>query len=278
MKKVLFKVAAIALASMVANMAYAGPFIISGTDADDHGSASGGVNQEGWLYMQKAIENIGAGVTNGNHVVYSLGSSSSALTAASSAFSLSSLAGTWTFQSIDGAANIANFLQSGAAGAGLIMLDSGSNVFGGLDSAEQSALTTNASFINTFVGSGGGLFSQANNYGWLSALIPGLTVSFDQEQDLALTAAGNAAFPGLTDADLSAGPYHANFSNVGALPVLATGVGPFAGYNVILGAAAGSITDPTPVSSVPEPETYAMMLAGLGLMGVIARRRKAKQG
>lgn len=31
------------------------------------------------------------------------------------------------------------------------------------------------------------------------------------------------------------------------------------------------------VTAVPEPETYAMMLAGLGLMGAIARRRKAKQ-
>jgi PEP-CTERM motif-containing protein len=28
------------------------------------------------------------------------------------------------------------------------------------------------------------------------------------------------------------------------------------------------------VSAIPEPETYAMMLAGLGLMGFIARRRK----
>ncbi len=28
------------------------------------------------------------------------------------------------------------------------------------------------------------------------------------------------------------------------------------------------------VAAVPEPETYAMMLAGLGLIGVIARRRK----
>jgi hypothetical protein len=31
------------------------------------------------------------------------------------------------------------------------------------------------------------------------------------------------------------------------------------------------------VGLVPEPETYAMMLAGLGLIGSIARRRKAKQ-
>lgn len=31
------------------------------------------------------------------------------------------------------------------------------------------------------------------------------------------------------------------------------------------------------VTAVPEPETYAMLLAGLGLMGVVARRRKSKQ-
>lgn len=31
------------------------------------------------------------------------------------------------------------------------------------------------------------------------------------------------------------------------------------------------------VTAVPEPESYAMMLAGLGLIGAIARRRKAKQ-
>jgi hypothetical protein len=31
------------------------------------------------------------------------------------------------------------------------------------------------------------------------------------------------------------------------------------------------------VSSVPEPKTYAMLLAGLGVMGAIARRRKARQ-
>jgi hypothetical protein len=30
------------------------------------------------------------------------------------------------------------------------------------------------------------------------------------------------------------------------------------------------------VTAVPEPETYAMLLAGLGLMGVVARRRQQK--
>lgn len=34
----------------------------------------------------------------------------------------------------------------------------------------------------------------------------------------------------------------------------------------------GQLTAP-----VPEPETYAMLLAGLGVMGAVARRRKAKQ-
>jgi hypothetical protein len=29
------------------------------------------------------------------------------------------------------------------------------------------------------------------------------------------------------------------------------------------------------ISPVPEPETYAMMLAGLGLVGFMGRRRKA---
>ena len=40
----------------------------------------------------------------------------------------------------------------------------------------------------------------------------------------------------------------------------------------LAGSYAGNITT-TPVSPVPEPKTYAMMLLGLGLMGFSARRR-----
>jgi hypothetical protein len=31
-------------------------------------------------------------------------------------------------------------------------------------------------------------------------------------------------------------------------------------------------------TAVPEPESYAMLLAGIGMIGTIIRRRKAKQG
>jgi hypothetical protein len=33
--------------------------------------------------------------------------------------------------------------------------------------------------------------------------------------------------------------------------------------------------DPPPVPGVPEPETYALLLAGLGVLGFVARRRRA---
>lgn len=48
------------------------------------------------------------------------------------------------------------------------------------------------------------------------------------------------------------------------------GAGEFGEWSVDV--AAGTITFMNPV---PEPETYAMLLAGLGLMGAIARRRKS---
>jgi len=37
----------------------------------------------------------------------------------------------------------------------------------------------------------------------------------------------------------------------------------------------GALLDNVTVAAVPEPDTYAMVLAGLGLMGFVARRRKS---
>ena len=65
--------------------------VLAGTDADDHGGVSGGVNQDGWFFMQRALENLAPGVTNGNKVVTILGSTSTAASAITSAFNLSNL-------------------------------------------------------------------------------------------------------------------------------------------------------------------------------------------
>jgi len=43
------------------------------------------------------------------------------------------------------------------------------------------------------------------------------------------------------------------------------------------GVLAGFVASNAPVAPVPEPETYAMMLAGLGLVGMAARRRRKQQ-
>ena len=256
---------------LAAGSAHAGPFILAGTDADDHGSATSTANLDGWLFMQKSLENLAASseLTTTNKVVVSLGSNANttAGNAAQSAFAKSSLAAAgWTFLQVSDLTS-ASF-DSSIALAGIVMLDSASNVSGGMTSAEDAVLTSKAAAINSFLGGGGALFSQAGAYGWLSALVPGLVVNGVGDQGLNLTAAGKAAFPGLTDADLSAGPYHEYFTNVGLIPVLATGQS--GALNVVIGAAGGSITNP-----IPEPSSIALLALGLVGVGAAVRKRTA---
>lgn len=257
-------IAAICLAS---STAFAGPFILAGTDADDHGEVTGGVNQDGWFFMQRALENIGAGVTNGNRRVAILGSTGSAAAAANSAFNLSSLVGGgWTSSSIaigDFASFFAGSTTVNINNVGILLMDSGGNVGGGVAGSDFTAY---ASTINSFVGGGGGLFSQANGYAWLTALLPAVTVTDEFATGILLTVAGNAAFPGLNNADLSAGPYHNRFNNFS--PISTLGTGSTTRNAIIIGGTGGSITN-----QVPEPGVLALM--GLGLAGLgFARRRK----
>lgn len=256
---------------MASTTAFAGPFILAGTDADDHGSVVGGLNDNGWLFMQRALENIGADVTNGNTTVAILGSTSSAATAANSAFDLSSLNATWDRANI-AVADFASFFDGSATvninTVGILMMDSGSNVGGGING---NAFVPYATILNDFVGAGGGLFSQANGYAWLTALLPNVTVVGESSTGIALTAAGNAAFPGLTDADLSAGPYHNRFEGFSPIPTL--GISQFSGNAIIIGGTGGSITNPGG-PSVPVPGSLSLLGAGLLGLGALSRKRK----
>jgi hypothetical protein len=258
--------------------AYAGPYILAGTDADEHGSFSAGVNQDGWFFMQRALENLAPGVTNGNKQVVIMGSAvgGAAQIAALSAFNNSNLPGLgWTAITLNDGA-LTTFLTGGLAGAGIVMMDSAANVGGGASAAELAAFTANAALINNFLGAGGGLFSQANGYGWVSALVPGLGVTGFQTTGLTLTPAGNTAFPGLNNGDLSAGPWHNFFTNTGAIPILATGPN---GQAVVIGSGGGTVTDPEPppTSAVPDGGSFFAVYLALGGLAFAFRRHSFKR-
>ena len=240
-------------------LAVGGPVILGGDDLTDHGSFDTGTNQneDGWLYIQKALENLKPNVTRANDgSVAALGSSASTATAADAGAAIgraASAAGlTVTYH--DGATAIEQFftdLRAGTAKPAIIWI-AGNGATNDLDASEGTALANNATTIADFVNSGGGLLSHGDEYGWLSGLLPGATnVASGGDGDLALTPQGQSAFPGLTDADVNTGPWHSHFEgNLGGLGVLvrSTSVQDNTGANapVIIGGAAvvlpGSIT------------------------------------
>lgn len=282
--KTLLKSLGAAVALSLSSATLAGPVIIGGDDLTDHGNNFGGNNNLGWLYIEKAIANLNTNQTRGGTLtvdIAALGSSPSGASGGNAGAAIGSAAAAsgLSVSYYDGATAINQFFTDLAAGTvnPALLWIAGTGAANDLVGTEGIALTNNAAAINTFVGSGGGLLAHGSGttaFGWLSALLPGLNFPGGcQANGATLTADGQAAFPGLSNADISSGPCHNTFTgNFGGLTVLAND-----GQNrpFIIGssgAGGGSITDPP--TAVAEPASLFIM--GLGLLGLgFARRRRS---
>ncbi len=272
--------------------AWGGPVILGGDDLTDHGSRVLGANVEGWLYIQKAIDNLNTSATRpAASGIAALGSaanptfdSSNAGGAIGSAADVLGLGVSF----FDGDVAINGFfadLLAGNVNPRIIWL-AGTGAQNDLDSLEGAALTANAAAINSFVSSGGGLMAHGSGstaYGWLSALLPGLIETGGcNSSGATLTAAGAAAFPGLSNSDIdaNAGPCHSHFEgDFGGLVTLALdGSNPRVPYIIGGGSQTviqcGQPNQPPCPTGVPEPSS--LMLLGAGIIGLGWTIRRAR--
>ena len=300
MKQSIRRIAAATALVCSAGVSLAGPVILGGDDLTDHGNRTGGItiagqNNLGWLYIEKAVNNVLSSQTRAGALTYdivALGSADSTTTTggdAGAAIHFAALELGKTVLYLDGAAAINGFfanLASGAVNASMLWF-AGNGAGNDLDALEGAALTANATAINAFGASGGGIMAHGSGidaYGWLSALLPGLTevLGACNSTGATLTAAGQAAFPGLSNSniDANAGPCHSSFTgNFGGLTTLA-----FDGNqrSYIIGGGAGTVIQcgqagQPACPTVPEPGTMPLlMLAALGLAVPRLRRRFAK--
>jgi uncharacterized repeat protein (TIGR01451 family) len=227
--------AALVLAAAGATSAFAvgGPVILGGDDLQDHGSVDGSGNtQQGWLYIERAIGNIKPKVGRANdNTIAAFGSSPSSSTGGDAGAAIGVAAakngmGVQYFDTPGGIAAGFASIANGSYNPAIIWIagTGASNDLGSCEGqgSEGEAVSANAAVINSFVNQGGGLMSHGTCYAWLSALVPGLTtVDGGSSDDLYRTPAGVTAFPGVTDADFNAGPWHNHFEgDFGGLEVL----------------------------------------------------------
>ena len=257
--------------AIFAGAAYAGPVIIGGDDLTDHGSTSayGVTNLLGWLYIEKAIGNLAANVTRpgNNGSIAALGSAASLGTSSDAGAAIGSVAQklgkTVTYYRNDtDIQTFFNQLAGGTVNPAIIWIsgtgannDLGDNVGGG------AVLAPNATAISNFVASGGGLMVHSQQYNFLTTLLPGIIISTTCSIPVTLTAAGVSAFPGLSSADVSAGPCHASFSgNLGGLQILGTDSG---GLAVFIGGGATTTIAGGPPKAIPALSDWTLIILSL---------------
>lgn len=283
---------AVAATLGLASHAQAGPVILGGDDLTDHGYIRDGRLYEGWLYIQKALTNLlgTATITDSTVDIAVLGAADSTATSGNAGAAVhhaAALSG-WTVSYYDGATAIGNFFTALAGGTvtPTVMWLAGTGAANDLDDDEGLALTANAAAINSFVSDGGGLMAHGSGttaYGWLSALLPGISeVTGCNSNRATLTAAGQAAFPGLSDSDVdsNAGPCHSHFTgDFGGLTTLA-----FDGLrrSYIIGGGADTIIQcgqpgqPACPQGVPVSPTIPLILVGAAALIGVSRFRKQR--
>lgn len=249
--------------------ALAGPVILGGDDLTEHGSVDASGNpQEGWLYMQRALENLNPKVTRPNDgTVAALGSSPAAATDdgdAGAGIGVAAQRAGLPVTYHDTETGLKDFfakLRAGQVRPKIIWIagNGATNDLGSCGGSEDNVLTANAQLLDQFVSTGGGLMSHGTCYAWVTALLPGLKAtessSDGSDADLYFTPDGQSAFPGVTPADVNAGPWHNWFEgNLGGLKPLvrSSTIDDPTGQdaNVIIGGAAVSITPPPPPTCV----------------------------
>jgi hypothetical protein len=238
-------------------LAVAGPVIVGGTDADDHGSSTATANLGGWLYMQKVLEAQAPLVTKPDKKVVCLGCNSLvALSAFISAFDKSILpANGWTRAEVNSGADISAFFASTGthklSNTSIVYMPSdANNVAGGLNTAQLDLINLAATDLANHINAGGGLFSQtqggqANGFGWLKTLQPDLTTSTAAilPSMMQASTALPSHFAGLNNTVFAEADQWHNYFNLGTggLAVLATGKATVAGVEkdvpVLLGGA-----------------------------------------
>lgn len=159
-----------------------------------------------------------------------------------------SMAATYNInETLSGGFSFENMVGDASNGAGTMLHH--------LVAVDGHTLDTTFNFTNV-----GGVFSAIGGGGTFSEAFVG----------------GNSTFGTFTFTGLSAAGFTGTFNVLGGSGLYAGAIGHgdvFGSDNFQTGVSThtsiGSITTP-----VPEPETYGMMLMGLGLMGFVARRRR----